>query len=146
MGHVGQHAVVLGGSMGGLLAARVLAGHFDRVSIVERDAFPPEGEHRKGTPQARHAHGLLASAFRPDEDTCVLRSYLRQRATLVRYAGQHIQHMQKALEQMNLKLPEVVSDITGVTGLAILKALLAGERDPLRLARHRDRQIGRAHV
>ena len=60
MGHVGRHAVVLGGSMGGLLAARVLADHYDRVSIVERDPFPPEGEQRKGTPHARHAHGLLA--------------------------------------------------------------------------------------
>ena len=90
--------------------------------------------------QRLHAHGLLASAFRPDEDTCVLRSYLRQRATLVRYAGQHIQHMQKAVEQMNLKLPEVVSDLTGVTGLAILKDILAGERDPVKLARHRDRR------
>jgi transposase len=79
--------------------------------------------------QRLHAHGLLASAFRPDEQTCVLRNYLRQRANLVRYAGQHIQHMQKALEQMNLKLPEVVSDITGVTGLAIIRSILAGERD-----------------
>jgi transposase len=56
--------------------------------------------------QRLHAHGLLAGAFRPDEETCVLRSYLRLRANHVRYAGQHIQHMQKALEQMNLKLPE----------------------------------------
>jgi 2-polyprenyl-6-methoxyphenol hydroxylase-like FAD-dependent oxidoreductase len=68
MGHVGQHAVVLGGSMGGLLAARVLADHFDRVSIVERDSFPPAGEHRKGTPQARHAHGLLARGREALED------------------------------------------------------------------------------
>ena len=68
MGHVGQHAVVLGGSMGGLLAARILPDHFDRVSIVERDAFPPDGEHRKGTPQARHAHGLLARGREVLED------------------------------------------------------------------------------
>jgi transposase len=90
--------------------------------------------------QRLHGHGLLASAFRPDEDTCILRSYLRQRANLVRYAGQHIQHMQKALEEMNLKLPEVVSDITGLTGLSIIKSIVAGERDPVRLARHRDRR------
>jgi transposase len=90
--------------------------------------------------QRLHAHGLLASAFRPDEQTCVLRSYLRQRANLVRYASQHIQHMQKALEQMNLKLPEVVSDITGVTGLSIIQSILRGVRDPLVLARHRDRR------
>lgn len=90
--------------------------------------------------QRLHAHGLLAAAFRPDEDTCVLRSYLRQRANHVRYAGQHIQHMQKALEMMNLKLPEVVSDITGMTGMAIIKDILRGERDPLQLAKHRDRR------
>jgi hypothetical protein len=60
----------------------------------------------------------------------VLRSYLRQRQMLIRYAGQHVQHMQKAFEQMNVKLAEVVSDITGVTGMAIIRAILAGERDP----------------
>jgi transposase len=90
--------------------------------------------------QRLHAHGLLAAAFRPDEDTCVLRSYLRLRANHVRYAGQHIQHMHKALEVMNLKLPEVVSDITGMTGMAIIKDILAGVRDPLQLAKHRDRR------
>lgn len=90
--------------------------------------------------QRLHAHGLLAAAFRPDEDTCVLRSYLRLRANHVRYAGQHIQHMHKALEVMNLKLPEVVSDITGMTGMAIIRDILRGERDPLELAKHRDRR------
>src|SRR5204863_8451138 len=67
-----------------------------------------------------HSVGLLAAAFRPDEQTCRLRAYLRQRANLVRQASRHVQHMQKALEQMNLKLTEVLSDITGVTGRAIL--------------------------
>ena len=90
--------------------------------------------------QRLHAYGLLAAAFRPDEQVCVLRAYLRQRRMLITYASQHIQHMQKALEQMNLKLPEVVSDITGVTGMAIIKAILAGERDPVRLAQLRDRR------
>ncbi|MDP8925307.1 MAG: monooxygenase [Chloroflexota bacterium] len=60
MGQIGRHAVVLGGSMGGLLAARILVEYYDRVSIVERDPFPPDGAHRKGVPQGRHAHGLLA--------------------------------------------------------------------------------------
>lgn len=90
--------------------------------------------------QRLHAHGLLAAAFRPDEQTCVLRSYLRLRANHVRYAGQHIQHMQKALEQMNLKLPEVVSDLTGVTGMQIIQAILRGEHDPVQLATYRDRR------
>jgi hypothetical protein len=89
--------------------------------------------------QQLHTFGLLAAAFRPDDEVCVLRSYLRQRAMLVTYAGQHIQHMQKALTQMNLKLQHVVSDVTGVTGRAILKAILNGERDPTKLAQLRDR-------
>jgi transposase len=89
--------------------------------------------------QRLHTYGLLAAAFRPPEQIGVLRSYLRQRATLVTYAGQHIQHMQKALTQMNIKLQHVVSDVTGVTGLAIIKAILAGERNPEQLAKLRDR-------
>ncbi|MBI1917725.1 MAG: IS110 family transposase [Planctomycetes bacterium] len=84
--------------------------------------------------QKLHTFGLLRGSFRPDDEICVLRSYMRQRDTLVRYAAQHIQHMQKALEQMNLKLTEVISDITGVTGLRIIDAILAGERDPETLA------------
>lgn len=90
--------------------------------------------------QQLHTFGLLAAAFRPADQICVLRSYLRQRGMLVRYAAQHIQHMQKALEQMNVKLPHVVSDIAGLTGLAIIRAMLAGERDPRVLARLRDRR------
>jgi transposase len=89
--------------------------------------------------QRLHAHGLLPASFRPDADVAVLRHYLRQRAELIHNAARHIQHMQKALEQMNLKLPEVISDITGVTGRKIITAILAGERDPLALARLRDK-------
>ena len=88
--------------------------------------------------QRLHSHGLLAAAFRPAEDTCVLRSYLRQRANHVHDGGQHIQHMQKALEQMNVKLTEVIADITGMTGMSIIKAILQGERDPVVLAKMRD--------
>jgi transposase len=84
-----------------------------------------------------HACGLLPAAFRPDEQTVVLRSYLRQRGLLTRYAGRHVQHMQKALQQMNVKLTSVLSDITGLTGRKILTAILAGERDPLKLAQLR---------
>lgn len=85
-----------------------------------------------------HSVGLLAAAFRPDEKTCQLRSYLRQRANLIRYGGQHIQHMQKALEQMNLKLTEILSDITGLTGTQIIRAILRGVRDPHKLAKYRN--------
>ncbi len=88
--------------------------------------------------QRLHACGLLAGSFRPPDQVVVLRGYLRQRQMLVRYAGQHVQHIQKALEQMNVKLAEVVSDVTGVTGLSILQAILAGERDPHKLAKLRN--------
>jgi transposase len=84
--------------------------------------------------QQLHAFGLLAGAFRPDDQICVLRSYMRQRAMLVTYAGQHVQHMQKALVQMNLQLQVVLEDITGATGMRIIRSVLAGERDPHRLA------------
>jgi len=84
--------------------------------------------------QQLHSFGLLAGAFRPDDQICVLRSYMRQRAMLAAYAGQHVQHMQKALVQMNLQLHVVLDDITGATGLKIIRAVLAGERDPRRLA------------
>ena len=90
--------------------------------------------------QRLHAHGLLPASFRPPADVAVLRHYLRQRTELVRNGARHIQHMQKALEQMNVKLPEVISDITGLTGRKIITAILAGERDPLTLARLRDRR------
>ena len=88
--------------------------------------------------QQLHTYGLLAGAFRPPDEVCVLRSYLRQREMLTQTASMHIQHMQKALQQMNLLLHNVVSDITGVTGMKIIKAILVGERDPKVLARNRD--------
>jgi transposase len=88
--------------------------------------------------QQLHTYGLLAGSFRPEQSICTLRAYLRQRETLVRYAAAHIQHMQKALNQMNLQLHHVVNDITGVTGLKIIRAILDGERDPVILAKHRN--------
>ena len=96
--------------------------------------------------QRLHCYGLLAASFRPEDQVVVLRSYLRQRHMLLRYTGQHIQHLQKALEQMNVKLTEVVSDITGLTGLAIIRALLAGQRDPLQLAKLRDARCHRTEA
>jgi len=84
--------------------------------------------------QQLHTFGLLSGSFRPEDAICVLRSFVRQRQTLVRSASRCVQHMQKALTQMNLKLQHVLSDITGVTGMAILSAILAGERDPRELA------------
>jgi transposase len=88
--------------------------------------------------QQLHTFGLLQGAFRPADEIVVLRSYLRQRAMLIRGAARHIQHMQKALQQMNVLLHHVVSDITGLPGLRIIRAIVAGERDPQVLAAHRD--------
>src|SRR3954452_17699449 len=80
--------------------------------------------------QQLHTYGLLTGAFRPADEIVVLRSYLRQRTMLVQGAAMQIQHMQKALQQMNVLLHHVVADITGVTGMTIIHAILAGERDP----------------
>jgi transposase len=87
-----------------------------------------------------HALGFLPSVFQPDDATQTLRSYVRQRANLVRLSAQHVQRMQKALQLMNLKLTAVLGDTTGVTGLKIIRAIVAGERDPHALARLRDRR------
>ena len=86
--------------------------------------------------QELHTYGFLRGAFRPEDEVCVLRSYLRQRRMLVAMAARSVQHMQKALEHMNLKLTEVVSDITGKTGMTIIRAILEGERDSQVLATH----------
>jgi transposase len=91
--------------------------------------------------QYLHSVGLLRGSFRPPDSVCAVRTVLRHRERLVQLAALHTQHMQKALTQMNLQLHHVLSDLTGVTGLAILDALLAGERDPAVLAQHRDPRL-----
>jgi transposase len=88
--------------------------------------------------QRLHSHGLLRASFRPKGEIVELRAYLRQRERLLEYAASHIQHMQKALTEMNLQLHHVVADITGATGLRIIRTILAGERDPAVLAHLRD--------
>jgi transposase len=90
--------------------------------------------------QQLHQHGLLRGSFRPRPDVARLRAYLRHRERLLDYAASHIQHMQKALMQMNLQLHHVVTDITGVTGMRILRAMVAGNHDPAALAEFRDRR------
>jgi transposase len=84
--------------------------------------------------QYLHAVGLLKASFRPPDQICVIRSLWRHRESLVQMAAEHTMHIQKALSQMNLQLHNVLSEITGVSGLAILDAILAGERDPVKLA------------
>jgi transposase len=87
--------------------------------------------------QQLHTYGLLRASFRPPEEVCALRALVRQRDMLVRYRAAHIQHMQKALQLMNIQLTQVLSDITGVTGMHIIRAILSGERDPHTLASYR---------
>jgi transposase len=130
--------------------------------LLERRGFqvflvdPRQTKHAPGRPksdvldcqwiQRLHSYGLLTASFRPEDQVVVLRGFLRQRHMLIRYAGQHVQHMQKALEQMNVKLPEVVSDIVGVTGLAIIEAILAGQREPRELAKLRHERCKRTEA
>jgi transposase len=85
--------------------------------------------------------GLLHGAFRPADQVCVLRSLTRQRAMLLRSQGRFVQHMQKALAQMNIQLANVISDVVGETGQRILRAILAGERDGMALARLKNSRI-----
>jgi transposase len=91
--------------------------------------------------QYLHSVGLLRSAFRPDDDVCAVRALTRHRNDLVQLASQHIQHLHKSLTQMNLQIHHVISDLTGFTGMAIVDAIVAGERDPVVLAKMRDPRI-----
>lgn len=91
--------------------------------------------------QYLHAVGLLTASFRPAQSICGLRSLLRHRESLIQSAAAHVQRMQKALDQMNLQLHHVISDLTGTTGLAIVDAILAGERDPTTLAALRNWRV-----
>src|SRR6266508_3435286 len=88
--------------------------------------------------QRLHMLGLLHASFRPDAEMALLRAYLRHRAELIQHRAPHILHVQKALHQMNIQLDRVLADITGTTGMAILRAIVAGERDPVALAQLRN--------
>ena len=88
-----------------------------------------------------HTYGLLRNSFRPSQEIRMMRTYWRQRNDLVQAAGRHIQRMQKALTQMNIQLANVLSDVSGMTGQAIIKSILAGERDPHKLAVFRDPRV-----
>jgi transposase len=89
--------------------------------------------------QTLHSYGLLESSFRPQGELVALRTLLRHRAQMLDYRSPHIQHMQKAMLQMNLQLSQALSDVTGETGLKIMRAIVAGERDAHKLASYRDR-------
>jgi transposase len=124
--------------------------------ILDRRGLQPcvvNARHMKNVPGRRtdwhecqwiqflHAVGLLRAAFRPEDQVCAVRAIMRHRQQLVEMAAQHVQHMHKALTQMNLQIHHVISDITGATGLAILDAMVAGERDPAELAKLRDPRV-----
>jgi transposase len=121
----------------------LLASRGFEVILVD----PRQTKHAPGRPKSDvldcqwirrlHSYGLLTASFRPADEIVVWRGFQRQREMLIRYAAQHVQHMQKALEEMNVKLTEVVSDIVGQTGMKIIKDIVHGKRDPLKLAKHR---------
>ena len=91
--------------------------------------------------QQLHTFGLLNGSFRPKDEVCVLRSFLRLRDTLVKDCSSQVLRMQKALTEMNVQVHRVLSDITGYSGMAIIRAILAGERDPLKLAQMKHPQV-----
>lgn len=94
--------------------------------------------------QELHSFGLLTSAFRPNDQITALRSLVRQKDNLIKQSSTEILHMQKALEQMNIKLTNVLRFITGQTGMKIIRAIVKGERDPLKLAEHRHKSCKRS--
>ena len=126
----------------GIEVCLVNARHLKRVPGRKSDVLDCEWL------QYLHSVGLLQGSFHPPEAVAAVRTVLRHRTSLVQIASSHVQRMQKALTQMNVQLHHVISDITGLTGLAILDAILAGERRPEVLAglRHRNIRIARRYV
>ena len=96
--------------------------------------------------QQLHSYGLLRGSFRPSDDICCLRTYLRHRDNLIAGCGEQLQHMQRALDQMNIHLHHVISDLDGETGLRIVDAILAGERSPKRLVKLRDPRVRKSTI
>jgi len=119
----------------GLEVCLVNARHFQHVPGRKSDVADCQWL------QYLHTVGLLRSSFRPAQEICALRTLWRHRESLVQMAAEHVQHMQKAMDQMNVQLHHVISDITGVTGLAIVEAIIRGERNPQKLAKLRQETI-----
>ena len=130
----------------------LLASRGFQVLLVD----PRQTKHAPGRPKTDvvdcqwirrlHSYGLLTGSFRPGDEIVRWRGFQRQRETLIRYAAQHVQHMQKMLEELNVKLTEVVSDIVGQTGMKIIKDIVHGVRDPLKLAKHRHESCKRTEA
>jgi len=131
---------------------------FQKLEAAGLEAVLVNAHHLKSVPgrksdmkdcqwiQQLHSYGLLSGSFRPEDPVCRLRTLVRHRANLVSAGAEHILHMQKALTQMNVQVHHVVSHLTGETGLRILRAILAGERDPDQLVQLRDPQITKSTV
>jgi len=120
----------------------VLEGHGLEVSLIDaRSVRRPNKSDVLDCEWIREVHscGLYSVAFRPAKDVASLRALVRHRRMLIEYGADHIQHMQKALDLMNLRLNTVVDDVTGATGMRIIRAILDGERDPQKLAMLRDK-------
>jgi len=94
--------------------------------------------------QQLHTYGLLQGSFRPADNICALRALIRHRDMLIRYRSSHLQHMQKALHLMNVQLTNVLSNITGVTGMKIIRGIVSGNHDPQKLAQYRDYRRGKS--
>ena len=122
------------------------AGGLEVLLVDTRQLARVPGRNKKTDPsdcewiQRLHSCGLLTGAFRPPEQVSMLRTLVRDRANLVAEAGDWVRRMQKSLDQMNVRVHRAVSDLDGVTGLAIVRAIVAGERDARKLARLRDRR------
>lgn len=124
---------------------------WQKLEAAGIEVVPANARHLKNVPgrktdvkdcqwiQQLHSYGLLTGSFRPAQDICCVRSLMRHRDNLVESCGREVQHMQKALQQMNVHLHHAVSDLVGATGLRILDAILAGERDPKKLVELRDK-------
>jgi transposase len=128
----------------------VLEGQGLQVLLVDtRQLAQVPGRDKKSDPtdcewiQRLHSCGLLRGSFRPEESVCMLRTLVRDKANLVAESGDWLRRMQKSLDQMNVRVHRAVSDIDGVTGMAILRAIAQGERDAQKLARLRDRRCSK---
>jgi len=128
----------------------VLEGQGLQVLLVDtRQLAQVPGRDKKSDPtdcewiQRLHSCGLLRGSFRPEESVCILRTLVRDKANLVAESGDWLRRMQKSLDQMNVRVHRAVSDIDGVTGMAILRAIAQGERDAQKLARLRDRRCSK---
>lgn len=123
----------------------VLETHGLKVLLVDtRQLAQVPGRDKKTDPtdcewiQRLHSCGLLRGSFRPEEETCMLRTLVRDKATLVAESGDWVRRMQKSLDQMNVRVHRAVSDMSGTTGMAIIRAIAEGERDARKLAHLRD--------